>query len=43
MAQSAGLVNLLGVVISLIIVKNKAYEKYIFNNTVSIAICSLQK
>ena len=30
MAQSAGLVNLLGVVISIIIVKSKAYEKKYF-------------
>lgn len=32
MAQSAGFVNLLGVVISLIIVKNKAYEYKLFTN-----------
>ena len=32
MAQSAGLVNLLGVVISIIIVKSKAYEWIIIND-----------
>jgi len=32
MAQSAGLVNLLGVVISIIIVKSKAYEYNLFTN-----------
>lgn len=42
-AQSAGFVNLLGVVINLIIVKNKSYEKYIFSNIVSIVINCLQK
>lgn len=43
MAQSAWFVNLLGVVINLIIVKNKSYEKYIFSNIVSIVINCLQK
>ena len=43
MVQSAGFVNLLGAVINLIIVKNKAYEKYIFSNIVSIVINCLQK
>ena len=43
MAQSAGLVNLLGVVINIIIVKSKVYEKSIFSYITSIAICSLQK
>ena len=32
MAQSAGLVSLLGVVISIIIVKSKAYETQIEND-----------